>query len=40
MKKKLNFLLIFLAVFFCQKNISQVNTDLRPSIKSPEINKF
>jgi hypothetical protein len=40
MKKQFSLLLILLTVFFTQVSISQISTDLRPSVKSPEVNKF
>ena len=40
MKKKLNIILILLLLFFTLIISAQVNTDLRPQVKSPEVNKF
>jgi hypothetical protein len=40
MKKHLPFLLILITFFNCQATFAQVNTDLRPVVKSPEVAKF
>jgi YD repeat-containing protein len=40
MKKQSCFLLILITTFFTQIIFGQVNTDLRPIIKSPEVSKF
>ncbi|MFE3872476.1 fibronectin type III domain-containing protein [Flavobacterium sp. ZS1P70] len=40
MKKQFSLLFILLIMFFPQISKSQVSTDLRPAIKSPEVNKF
>jgi hypothetical protein len=40
MKKQFSLLFILLTMFFSQISKSQVSTDLRPAIKSPEVNKF
>lgn len=40
MKNQFKRVTIISALFFCQIFYAQVNTDLRPAVKSPEVNKF